>query len=89
VTHAPCRHVVHVKHLADRCYDRTAALDLSGIFPPITTPFNKDESIAYDKLASNIQQWEAVPFQGQFTNPVRILTRKLHSSCLMGSYTPR
>jgi len=49
----------------NRYYSRSAAsVDLSGIFPPIPTPFNKDESIAYDKLASNIQRWEKVPFQG-------------------------
>lgn len=56
---------VEVGRLTQRYYSRTAALvDLSGVFPPIPTPFNKDESIAYDKLAVNIQQWEKIPFQG-------------------------
>ncbi|GAH07353.1 unnamed protein product, partial [marine sediment metagenome] len=31
-------------------------IDLSGIFPPITTPFI-DDNVAYDKLASNIEKW--------------------------------
>jgi len=30
-----------------------SAIDLNGIFPPITTPF-VDDKVAYDKLASNI-----------------------------------
>ena len=30
--------------------------DFSGIFVPITTPFNEDESIAWDKLESNIKK---------------------------------
>lgn len=39
-------------------------LDLSGIFPPIPTPFNEDESIAYDKLKENLSKWERYPFTG-------------------------
>jgi len=31
--------------------------DLRGIYPPIPTPFNLDESIALDKLAGNIETW--------------------------------
>jgi hypothetical protein len=48
-----------------RYYSGTASpVDLSGVFPPIPTPFNEDESIAYDKLAANLQQWEKIPFRG-------------------------
>jgi len=67
------RYVVpEVKHIPYRNYSATTVpVDLSGVFPPIPTPFNKDESIAYDKLASNFHHWEAVPFQGQFMNPFR------------------
>jgi hypothetical protein len=62
--------VVEVERRTNRHYSGTAAsVDLSGVFPPITTPFNKDESIAFDKLATNFQHWETVPFQGQFINP--------------------
>lgn len=39
-------------------------LDLSGIFPPMPTPFNPDESIAYDKLEKNVALWDKVPFRG-------------------------
>uniref|UniRef100_A0A0B6ZJZ1 Uncharacterized protein n=1 Tax=Arion vulgaris TaxID=1028688 RepID=A0A0B6ZJZ1_9EUPU len=39
-------------------------LDISGIFPPIPTPFNADESIAYDKLEYNMKKWNKIPFRG-------------------------
>lgn len=39
-------------------------LDVSGIYPPIATPFNKDESIAFDKLTENMQKWNKIPFGG-------------------------
>jgi 4-hydroxy-2-oxoglutarate aldolase len=38
-------------------------IDLSGIFPPITTPFI-DDSVAYDKLASNIEKWSRTGLRG-------------------------
>lgn len=39
-------------------------VDLGGVFPPMPTPFNQDESIAYDKLASNVAVWNKIPFRG-------------------------
>ena len=41
--------------------------DFSGIYPPIPTPFNADESIAYDKLEFNISKWNAIPFRGKLS----------------------
>ena len=38
-------------------------IDLHGIFPPITTPFIND-SVAYDKLASNIEKWSRTGLKG-------------------------
>jgi 4-hydroxy-2-oxoglutarate aldolase len=38
--------------------------DLSGIYPPIPTPFNPDESIAFDRLESNLEKWLAQPLDG-------------------------
>jgi 4-hydroxy-2-oxoglutarate aldolase len=32
-------------------------IKISGIFAPIVTPFNDDETIAYDKLESNLLKW--------------------------------
>ncbi|KAK7479296.1 hypothetical protein BaRGS_00029466 [Batillaria attramentaria] len=43
---------------------RSSSLDVSGIFPPIPTPFNADESIAYDQLESNISKWNSIPLKG-------------------------
>ncbi|XP_047488183.1 4-hydroxy-2-oxoglutarate aldolase, mitochondrial-like [Penaeus chinensis] len=40
------------------------AVDLSGVFPPMPTPFNPNESVNYDKFASNIEAWNKVPFKG-------------------------
>ncbi|KAL7645107.1 UNVERIFIED_CONTAM: hypothetical protein RMT77_003485 [Armadillidium vulgare] len=39
-------------------------LNFAGIFTAITTPFNSDESIAFDKLESNIKKWNEIPFKG-------------------------
>lgn len=42
----------------------SSTLDLSGILPPIATPFNDDESIAFDKLEENVKKWNAISFKG-------------------------
>ncbi|XP_068709536.1 4-hydroxy-2-oxoglutarate aldolase, mitochondrial-like isoform X1 [Montipora foliosa] len=39
-------------------------IDLSGIFPPIVTPFQDDEKISYNKLKENFSKWNDVPFRG-------------------------
>lgn len=39
-------------------------LNLAGLYPPIVTPFNEDESVAYDKLESNLKKWAAQPLDG-------------------------
>ena len=39
-------------------------LDLTGIYPPVTTPFNKDESLAWDRLGENIAKYDQVPLRG-------------------------
>eukprot|EP00916_Digyalum_oweni_P020679 GHVL01034469.1.p1 GENE.GHVL01034469.1~~GHVL01034469.1.p1 ORF type:complete len:352 (+),score=34.99 GHVL01034469.1:113-1168(+) len=41
-----------------------STLDISGVYPPIPTPFNADESIAYDKLEFNINKWNTIPLRG-------------------------
>lgn len=50
---------------ANMTTSRNFSLDLGGIYPPIATPFNKDESIAYDKLADNMRKWNSIPFKGK------------------------
>ena len=39
-------------------------LDFSGVYPPITTPFNKDETIAWDKLETNLSKMNNIPLRG-------------------------
>ena len=47
-----------------RSLSSTPQLDISGLYPPIATPFNEDESVAYDKLTENLHKWNEIPFKG-------------------------
>ena len=40
-------------------------LDLSGIYPPIPTPFDKNESICYEQLKNNFNIWNRISFRGR------------------------
>ncbi|XP_072280869.1 4-hydroxy-2-oxoglutarate aldolase, mitochondrial [Pyxicephalus adspersus] len=40
------------------------ALDISGIFPPIATPFNDRERVDYDRLAENLRKYSRTPLRG-------------------------
>lgn len=44
-----------------------ARLDLSGIFPPIATPFTAREDVDYQKLEENLQKYAKIPFKGRAT----------------------
>ncbi|XP_073238864.1 4-hydroxy-2-oxoglutarate aldolase, mitochondrial-like [Porites lutea] len=44
--------------------EKSSSLDLSGIFPPIVTPFQENEDISYDKLTENFNKWKDIPFRG-------------------------
>ncbi|EDO48740.1 predicted protein [Nematostella vectensis] len=39
-------------------------MDLSGIYPPIVTPFGKDENISVEKLEENFAKWNKHSFRG-------------------------
>jgi len=39
-------------------------IDLSGIFPPIPTPFNELEEVSLDRLSENLDRWEKEPLAG-------------------------
>lgn len=39
-------------------------LDLSGVYPPIATPFDDNENVDYVKLGFNLQRWNDIPFKG-------------------------
>ncbi|XP_044046270.1 4-hydroxy-2-oxoglutarate aldolase, mitochondrial isoform X2 [Siniperca chuatsi] len=45
-------------------YTAAARLDLSGIYPPIATPFTAKEDVDYQKLAENLQKYAKIPFKG-------------------------
>jgi len=40
------------------------AISLSGVFPPITTPFDGEGNVAYDALAANLERWNAYDLAG-------------------------
>lgn len=42
----------------------TLTLDISGVYPPITTPFDKEENISYEMLKNNLKSWRSIPFKG-------------------------
>jgi hypothetical protein len=39
-------------------------IDISGIFPPIITPFDGNGGISYEKLKTNFGIWNEIPFKG-------------------------
>ncbi|XP_064474794.1 4-hydroxy-2-oxoglutarate aldolase, mitochondrial-like [Ornithodoros turicata] len=38
--------------------------NLTGVFPPITTPFKSSGDVCYKSLEENLQLWSSVPFRG-------------------------
>jgi 4-hydroxy-2-oxoglutarate aldolase len=40
------------------------SISLAGIFPPIPTPFQADESLALDHLRANLERWNQRPLTG-------------------------
>nr|XP_020508584.1 4-hydroxy-2-oxoglutarate aldolase, mitochondrial [Labrus bergylta] len=45
-------------------FSSAARLDLSGIYPPIGTPFTDKEDVDYQKLEENLQKYAKIPFKG-------------------------
>ena len=42
----------------------TVSVDLAGVFPPIVTPFNKNEDLYLEKLRHNVDIWKKKSFKG-------------------------
>jgi 4-hydroxy-2-oxoglutarate aldolase len=40
------------------------AISLSGVFPPITTPFDAEGNVAYDALVENLERWNQYDLAG-------------------------
>ena len=49
-----------------RGYSTKPSMDLSGVFPPIPTPFENgpEENISWEKLKFNMDKWNATPIKG-------------------------
>lgn len=56
-TSSNCSIKVGLRNASVRMMSSPPTLDLSGVYPPICTPFNQDESIAWDKLEKNMKKW--------------------------------
>ncbi|XP_038065460.1 4-hydroxy-2-oxoglutarate aldolase, mitochondrial-like [Patiria miniata] len=64
-----CRRLTSISQcLISRTGLRTMAtgvkVDLSGVFPPIVTPFDEKENVNYDELTNNLQRWNSMPLRG-------------------------
>lgn len=55
-----------------RSVKTTKSFDLSGIYPPIPTPFSDNEDVNWDALKRNLLKWEEIPFRGKESDYIRI-----------------
>ena len=39
-------------------------MELSGVLPPVTTPFGEDGEVAYDRMAENLERWNRTDLSG-------------------------
>eukprot|EP00058_Branchiostoma_floridae_P003109 XP_002588597.1 hypothetical protein BRAFLDRAFT_251336 [Branchiostoma floridae] len=39
-------------------------VDLSGVFPPLPTPFDQDEKVNHEHLRNNVAKWNEIDFRG-------------------------
>lgn len=53
-----------VRYLSSAAVCRAPSLELSGVYPPIPTPFNEREDIAWDELSNNLEKWDKFSFKG-------------------------
>ncbi|XP_022094444.1 4-hydroxy-2-oxoglutarate aldolase, mitochondrial-like [Acanthaster planci] len=51
-------------------------VDLTGVFPPIPTPFDEKENVNYDEMSKNLQRWNSMP--------LRATTDTIEMSKMMG-----
>lgn len=58
------RHLTALKWQSKSSRNRSTGLDISGIYPPIATPFNRKEDIHFEKLKDNVDKWNKIPFKG-------------------------
>ncbi|XP_008314469.1 4-hydroxy-2-oxoglutarate aldolase, mitochondrial isoform X2 [Cynoglossus semilaevis] len=51
-------------HTSTATRSQPGRLNLSGIYPPIATPFTAKEDVDYCRLAENLQKYAKMPFRG-------------------------
>ena len=51
--------------IAKRSMSTKASLDIGGIYPPIATPFDKDENVDYGRLEHNMDLWSKADLAGK------------------------
>ena len=54
------------QNLSNRMTSQKRKINLSGIFPPIPTPFKEDEDIDFEGLEKNLDAWNELNFAGRF-----------------------
>ena len=42
-----------------------STLNISGVYPPIATPFDENENISWEKLEQNIDKWNKFDLRGK------------------------
>lgn len=57
-------HLSRGVHLSAAAAAAGSRLDLSGIYPPIATPFTAQEDVDYQLLEDNLQKYNQIPFRG-------------------------
>ncbi|CAN7988834.1 unnamed protein product [Ixodes hexagonus] len=65
-----------------RASSSAKCLNISGIYPPITTPFDGSGAVAYHKLQDNLKRWSDIPFRG-------IVVHGSTGECVLLSQTER
>lgn len=64
----------------------SSTLSLSGIFPPIVTPFDLNGCIDFDCLQTNMIKWNEFTFKGKSCNDIVYLLQLIRLSCEVVSY---
>jgi len=56
------------------------SIDISGVYPPIATPFDDNQNVDLDRLSSNLKLWNNMPFRGHIITLVLLVYRAVHAS---------
>lgn len=83
-----CRAGLHRAWTRTQSHGAAAArLDLSGIYPPIATPFTATEEVDYQRLEENLQKYAKIPFKGDCKQRERLDSARPVWSEPVGGFT--